>query len=207
MKILNLYAGIGGNRTLWREEHEVTAVENNKERAEVYQKRFPNDTVVVGDAHKYLLEHHSEFDFIWSSPPCPTHSRLNYPAFAKGNVRFPDMKLYEEIIFLQWCFKGQWCVENVISYYDPLIKPKLLGRHYYWSNFHLTKIKQHINDNIANGTTETMEKYHGIDLSKFDIKDKRLLLRNCVNPKHGLHIFNCAFKEKQNTLLLKSKEV
>jgi len=84
MKILNLYAGIGGNRTLWREEHEVTAVENNKERAEVYQKRFPNDTVVVGDAHKYLLEHHSEFDFIWSSPPCPTHSRLNYPAFAKG---------------------------------------------------------------------------------------------------------------------------
>ena len=29
---------------------------------------------------------------------------------------------------------------------------------------------------------------------------KRLLLRNCVNPKHGLHIFNCAFKEVQETL-------
>ena len=27
MKILNLYAGIGGNRKLWGEEHEVTAIE------------------------------------------------------------------------------------------------------------------------------------------------------------------------------------
>ena len=27
MRILNLYAGIGGNRKLWGEEHEVTAVE------------------------------------------------------------------------------------------------------------------------------------------------------------------------------------
>ena len=28
MKILNLYAGIGGNRKLWGDEHEVVAVEN-----------------------------------------------------------------------------------------------------------------------------------------------------------------------------------
>lgn len=27
MKILNLYAGIGGNRKLWGNEHEITAVE------------------------------------------------------------------------------------------------------------------------------------------------------------------------------------
>ena len=29
MKILNLYAGIGGNRKLWGDEHEITAVELN----------------------------------------------------------------------------------------------------------------------------------------------------------------------------------
>jgi hypothetical protein len=31
MKILNLYAGIGGNRKLWGDEHEIVAVENNKD--------------------------------------------------------------------------------------------------------------------------------------------------------------------------------
>ena len=25
-------------------------------------------------------------------------------------------------------------------------------------------------------------------------------IRNCVEPKAGLHIFNCAFKTKQHTL-------
>ena len=30
MKILNLYCGIGGNRRLWGNDHEVTAVENNE---------------------------------------------------------------------------------------------------------------------------------------------------------------------------------
>ena len=32
MKILNLYSGIGGNRKLWGDEHEVTAVENVPEK-------------------------------------------------------------------------------------------------------------------------------------------------------------------------------
>jgi hypothetical protein len=38
MRILNLYAGIGGNRALW------------------------------GDEHQYLIDHYKEYDFIWSSP-------------------------------------------------------------------------------------------------------------------------------------------
>jgi DNA (cytosine-5)-methyltransferase 1 len=29
MRILNLYAGIGGNRKLWGDDHEITAVELN----------------------------------------------------------------------------------------------------------------------------------------------------------------------------------
>ena len=67
MKILNLYAGIGGNRKLWGDEHEITAVEIDPEIAAIYQDFFPNDEVIVGDAHQYLLEHFKEYDFIWSN--------------------------------------------------------------------------------------------------------------------------------------------
>lgn len=71
MRILNLYAGIGGNRAQWGDEHDVTAVEFDPRIAAAYEKLWPNDTVIVGDAHQYLLDHHAEFDFIWSSPPLP----------------------------------------------------------------------------------------------------------------------------------------
>lgn len=77
MKILNAYAGIGGNRKLWGDSHDITAVEYDPKIAAIYQDLFPNDTVIVGDAHQYLLEHYQEFDFIWCSPPCPTHSITN----------------------------------------------------------------------------------------------------------------------------------
>lgn len=76
MKILNLYAGLGGNRKNWGDEHEVTAVEMEQKIADVYKANFTNDTVIVGDAHEYLLNNADNFDFIWSSPPCQTHSRM-----------------------------------------------------------------------------------------------------------------------------------
>ena len=53
MKILNLYAGVGGNRKMWDNKHEVTAVENDPEIAKIYHDQFPNDKVIVSDAHKY----------------------------------------------------------------------------------------------------------------------------------------------------------
>ena len=52
MKILNIYAGIGGNRKMWGGEHEVVAVEINKDIAKIYQDNFPKDKVIVGDANK-----------------------------------------------------------------------------------------------------------------------------------------------------------
>ena len=76
MKILNLYVGIGGNRKLWGNEHQITAVEIDPKIAAIYQEFFPNDEVIVADAHEYLLKHYKEFDFIWSSPPCPSHSHI-----------------------------------------------------------------------------------------------------------------------------------
>jgi DNA (cytosine-5)-methyltransferase 1 len=132
MKILNLYAGIGGNRKLWPKEHKVTAVEINPEIARIYKGFFPDDDIIVEDAHRYLLEHYKEYDFIWSSPPCPTHSQFRQRCGVKAwgqEAKYPDMKLYEEIIFLQYHVPALFVVENVVSYYDPLIKPYTVSRH------------------------------------------------------------------------------
>ena len=143
LKILNLYAGIGGNRKNWGDDHEITAVELDPQIAKIYQDFFPNDKIVVGDAHKYLLEHYKEFDFIWSSPPCPSHSRLRKVVSMSAGSRaiYPDMKLYEEILLLQGYFKGKFVVENVRSWYEPLIKPQEIQRHYFLTNFTITPIE------------------------------------------------------------------
>ena len=214
MKILNLYAGIGGNRKLWDGDIEVTAIENNPQIAKIYQDFFPNDKVIVTDAHQYLLEHYKEFDFIWSSPPCPSHSRLRKSMNGTrcgGDAIYPDMKLYEEILFLKGYFKGKWVVENVISWYEPLIKPYIIERHYFWSNFVLTNVKiSNGKINLTNGTNpetdkeqiERLEKDFDFDLSNYD-GDKRTMLRNCVNPVTAEHIFKMAFKEQQEVLLWK----
>jgi len=199
MKVLNLYAGIGGNRKLWPDYCKVTAIENNPEIAAIYQDFFPDDEVIITDAHEYLLEHYQEYDFIWSSPPCPTHSRAKMPFMVYGtqDVEYPDMNLYQEIILLKKFFKGIWVVENVISYYEPLIKPFWYNGHYYWCNFILPNIKKNFNRN-HDSSIEELQKAKGFDLKDYKISiDKKKILRNCVEPKAGLHIFNCAFKEKQ----------
>jgi len=201
MKILNLYAGIGGNRKLWGDEHEITAVEYDPKIAEIYKQFFPKDTVIIADAHKFLEEHYQEFDFIWSSPPCPSHSMLRkHMSMASGaKAVFPDMKLYEEILFLQGYFKGIWVVENVKSWYEPLVKPQLLQRHYFWSNKQIPE-KEFEKDNIRLSGWGTkgqpqwtqikhLEERHGFVLPEYAQK-KRLLLRNCVNPKVGKHILD-----------------
>ena len=199
MKILNLYAGIGGNRKLWGDEHEVTAVEIDEEIAGIYKGSFPKDKVVVGDAHEYLLSHYKEFDFIWASPPCPTHSITNYFLNAQGTIRYPDMKLYEEILFLKGYFKGKFVIENVISWYEPLIKPYIYMEHYYWSNFIINGKESA--DRKHEATVEEKQKLKGFDLSNYKGIDKQKILRNCVEPNAGLEILKMAFKEKQQRLL------
>lgn len=196
MRILNLYSGIGGNRKLWGNEHQVTAIESEQYIATAYSLLYPNDTVMVTDAHQYLLEHHKEFDFVWSSPPCPTHSKANNSLQGYGIFRYPDMSLYQEIIFLQHFFKGEWVVENVIPYYRPLIKPAAeIDRHYFWSNFIIPKINVERNYNVNRATKEALSEHHGIVLPD-GTKDQRKLLRNAVTPIVGEHILNCALAKK-----------
>lgn len=200
MKILNLYAGIGGNRKLWGDDHEITAVEYNPKIAKIYQQFFPNDKVVVGDAHQYLLEHYEEFDFIWASPPCPSHSKVRFANQKQNKPIFPEMSLYQEILFLKHYFKGKWVVENVIAFYEPLIKPQEISQHYYWCNFIIPTIKKEYRGMGKNENLQDLYKLKGFDLSEFSGIDKIKTIRNCVEPKFGLHIFNGAFSKKQETL-------
>jgi len=211
MKILNLYACLGGNRYKWDEvtDVEVTAVELDPECARLYQERFPKDKVVIDDAHQYLLDHYKEFDFIWSSPPCPTHSRARFWGFgANGNNPvYPDMKLYQEIIFLKHHFKGKYVVENVIPYYEPFIVAHKRGRHLYWTNFNLPN---NLNDRriaISNTKNElkSLCKFHNIDLKKYKGKQNKVkIARNLVDYEAGKTILETALgvirKQNENQL-------
>jgi DNA (cytosine-5)-methyltransferase 1 len=195
MKILNLYCGIGGNRKLWGDEHEVTAVEWDENIAKVYQDLFPNDKVIIGDAHQYLMDHYHEFDFIWASPPCQTHSsfRQNIGVRFRGvPAVYPDMKLYQEIIFLQSNFKGKWVVENVNPYYEPLIEPSVkLDRHLFWCNFDIENAEFE-RPKLRAAQIPQLQEALGYDLSGYKLPNKRQVLRNCVLPDVGKHILDHA---------------
>ncbi len=206
-RVLNLYACLGGNRYKWDEvakekgiEIEVTAVELDEVAAILYQERFPNDKVIVADAHQYLLNHFKDFDFIWSSPPCPSHSRARYWNSSNYDTTtepiYADLKLYEEILFLQHYYKhGKFVVENVIPYYEPLIQAQKRGRHLYWTNFTLPndcndrgfKISQEKNE------LQSLCKFHDYDFNLYKGQQSVVkMARNLVDYEAGKTIFETA---------------
>jgi len=203
MKILNLYACLGGNRYKWDEvaqeagiEIKVTAVELDPEAARLYQERFPNDKVIVADAHQYLLDHFKEFDFIWSSPPCPSHSRARYWNSSNYDTKteaiYPDMMLYQEILFLQHYYKGKWLVENVIPYYEPLIPAQKKGRHLYWTNFLLPGDLRDRRFAISSAKQELegLCEFHDYDFTKYKGTQRvDKMARNLVDYEAGKTIF------------------
>ena len=205
IKILNLYACLGGNRYKWDEvaksnnyEFEITAIEHDKELCNLYQDRFPNDIVINTDAHQYLLENYKFYDIIWSSPPCPSHSsvRISQKNTNKFIPIYPSMSLYEEIIFLQYHFKGKYIVENVIPYYKPLIDAQKRGRHLYWTNF---KLPQSINERKSVGIStakkevEQLSKFHEFDFSLYKGNQSvTKIARNLVDYEAGKTILEVA---------------
>lgn len=199
MKILNLYACLGGNRYKWDEvakeagiKIEVTAVELDSELAKLYQERFPNDKVIIEDAHQYLLDHYKEFDFIWSSPPCPSHSKARFARKETTKTIYPDLKLYEEIIFLDNYFNEKYCVENVIPFYEPLIPGKKRGRHLYWTNFNLPNNLNERKISIMESKDEVKKwcDFHEYDFKKYK-GNQRIdkIARNLVDFEAGRTIF------------------
>lgn len=193
---------------LWDSVHMVTAVENNVGIANVYRSYFPNDVVVIADAHQYLLDHYNEFDFIWSSFPCQSHSRARYYGYRNSDSaerKYPDLGLYQEIIFLDRFYDGLWVVENVDPYYDPLIKPTAkIGRHLFWSNFRIPRFD--INEaDVMRDNIKQLEDFHGFNLDGFKLGQRKdQVLRNCVYPPLGKAILDKALniKEEINVLQL-----
>lgn len=217
MKILNLYAGIGGNtHNLDRSKHDITHVEWNEEIAQANRELHPLDKVVECDAKKFLEMNYKEYDYIWASPPCPSHASIRKAGAKNGqyDALVPDMDLYGIIIFLDEYFQGSWTVENVKPFYDRLdvqekkrqdalvkiIPPaQVSSRHLFWSNHEVPNISiKPSNFNQANNS-EMME-WLGIELDKsFDTVEKRKVLRNCVHPEIGESILKSR-REKQTTL-------
>jgi len=198
MKILNLYACLGGNRYKWDEvaDVDVTAVELDPELARLYRERFPNDKVIVADAHQYLLDHYKEFDFIWSSPPCPTHSSFQHSMKTTRKMKYPDMKLYEEIIFLDAFYNGKYCVENVIPFYEPLMPAKKRGRHLYWTNFNLPNIlseRKNKDFSRTKNMVSMMSEFHDYDFKKYKGEQAmNKIARNLVDYEAGKTILETA---------------
>jgi DNA (cytosine-5)-methyltransferase 1 len=191
MKILNLYAGLGGNRRLWPNTDQVTAVELDGDIAAYYKDRYPEDKLVIGDAHQYLINHYQEYDFIWTSPPCQSHSsfRFNIGVRYRGvKPIYPDMSLWQEILLLQSHYQGNWVVENVKPYYKPLIKPTVeLQRHLFWSNKPI-KQAEFKSDSIRNSQIPHLQDHHQINLKGYKITNKRQALRNCVESHLGRYV-------------------
>jgi len=202
MKGIILYAGVGGESELWDDtQHELTHVEYNAKIAGVLAKRKVKRKVIVADAHQYLLDHYKEYDFVWSSPPCQRHSKMN-KATRHNMVRYVDGKLFEEIIFLKTYFTGLWVVENVVPYYEPVYNPKKIGRHLFWSNFEIPDMQDAPKSpkgmmNLATvGQKKTMMDWLGIHYDENIYYEGNhcpvQVLRNCVHPLLGQHVFQSA---------------
>ena len=202
MKILNLYAGLGGNRLQWGDEHEITAVEAHPDIALVYKNHFEKDNTIVGDALSYLETIYKEYDFIWASPPCTTHSafRREFSVnLTNTPAKLPDMSLYSIILFLQHYYEGKWCVENVNPFYRPLIKPTVkIGRHLFWSNIDIKEIKVEKQNGGISGDTfdpKDFELYEYWKGHKYPGVDRRSVLKNCVDSNIGRYILECVTGE------------
>lgn len=188
-----MFAGLGGNRKLW--DAEVTAIEKNEEVAKLYRENYPQDTVIVSDASDYIITHYKEFDFIWASPECQTHSPLRFMKAKAGAYppKMPDMSLYSFIVFLSNYCDCKWVVENVEPFYEPLIKPTVnLGHHLFWSNFPIP------NKQFENPKTDIFHCKSSTERYGFSLKGKSAkirkdhFIRSCVDPKIGLYILECA---------------
>ena len=205
MRVLNLYGGIGGNRLLWPGNVQITTIERDKKIADIYKRLFPQDKVKIKDAHDYLLHYFDTFDFIWSSPPCQSHSKM-IRSGRNRKPRYPDLALYEEILFLKHNFKGKWVVENVVPYYEPLIPAEKRGRHLFWANFYIPQFNPPEFKNFINrqnlDAKKDLQDWLGIHFDENIYYEGNhcptQVLRNAVHPDVGKIIFEAATNEMRS---------
>ena len=187
MKILNLYAGLGGNRELW-DDHIITAVEHEPKIAYTYSNKFPHDFIRICDVHVYLRDISNNlnyFDFIWASPPCQSHSQMM--RFYKNTNQHPPIPRMDEIFgLLTWLpkyYDGLFCIENVQSWYKWIIKPTVkIDRHCFWANFPIPK--RRFRDLIhGHGSLNNSRIMRDTTLNQHQ--------RNMVDPRIGKYILDC----------------
>lgn len=112
-------------------------------------------------------------------------------------------------------FQGKYCVENVVSYYEPLISAEERERHLYWCNFKLPIILSDRHKKFGdsyNGKTETLtswSQFHDYDFTKYKGEQSVLkMARNLVDYEAGKTILDTAMgimrnlNTKQQTLEL-----
>ncbi len=184
-KILNLYAGIGGNRALWDKlkNIHVTAVESNPKIAAIYSMLYPNYTVIIADAHDYLFKHFQDYDFIWSSPP---NVRPAYTPY------FEDFTLFQHVFFMHRFCKA-YCIECPDVYWTQeetqIGKPVNCYKSSYWSSFRFPRIAVNGIQRDFYMSKETAKRNRtGIDLSVVKYKNKRKLFTDATMPQVGFEI-------------------
>lgn len=203
MNILTAFAGIGGNRRLWDElgSFRITAIENNPAVANEYLKLYPNDTVLIGDAWRYIPNSLDEYDIIWASPPCQTHSKLTKMNKRQKEKKIYDYRLYSLIDYLENNYNGIYIVENVVPSYVAKRKPVKIDRHLFWSNlplkndFQLKKMKsfhKQTRDQTHQEYIESITSWIGFKISRNIYlngnHDPMQIYRNCVHPKLGKYV-------------------
>ena len=100
------------------------------------------------------------------------------------------MKLYQEIIFLEYYYKGKWIVENVIPFYEPIIPAKKRGS------------ERKVKISAVNEEVERMSKFHDYDFKQYKGKQRLdKIARNLVDYEAGRTIFETALGiiRKQDT--------
>ena len=216
-KVLDLFAGIGGTtlgiisylESYGSEpfDYEYIAIENDPEVIEAREKLFniyEGHTLYIinTDAYTFLNTTSSkEYDFIWASPPCQSHSRLNM----FYNRKNPDMRLWSLITRLQQQ-QIPFIVENVEPYYrEPIQHTLELGRHRFWSNKPLLpfEVPERQKDWGWMGIPD-WEEYHGIESRVTShIKDRmkrRQVLRNMTHYSISYSIIKQILNPKQKQL-------
>ena len=139
MRVLNLYAGVGGNRLHWTGA-DVTAVELDPAIAEIYSHHFPKDEMIIGDAHEYLRDYVDDgWDLMIAHPPCTYFANSGVCWLHTEEGRWE--KLDEAAVFFNTLLDSSIlliCVENPIPHkyaieriggrkYTQLIQPYMFG--------------------------------------------------------------------------------
>lgn len=231
IKILILFSGIGGNRTSWGNEYDITAIEFESWIADIYKARFPLDLVKTEDAMEFLRWNFEKYDIIWISPPCKTHTNMTSLQW-KNNSRPPISRMdqiYGVIDYLRkWGNRfGKcplWIIENVVPGYVPLVKPTVkLNRHLYWSNFPIPKkkFKKLVKFNIPRKKRgikyetplDVIALANQIDynwlISNFKLTkiQQRTILRNCDDYRVGEYILDCAIEFIKGKKIFKNADI